>query len=160
MSTLTIIVATDSQRGIGIHNTLPWRLPADLAHFKRITSGHPIIMGRKTFDSIGRPLPNRRNIVISRNPDWRCDGVETVDSIAAALHMVGTAEAFVIGGAQIFTETLPLVQRLIVTEIGKSFDCDTFFPPISARDWIEVAREQHHDTENDFDYAFVTYQRR
>jgi dihydrofolate reductase len=83
-SRLSIIVATDANRGIGINNTLPWHLPEDLAHFKRTTTGHPIIMGRKTFDSIGRPLPNRRNIVITRNPQWSHPGVESVGSVAAA----------------------------------------------------------------------------
>ncbi|MDP3842033.1 MAG: dihydrofolate reductase [Oxalobacteraceae bacterium] len=162
MSKLTIIVAIDALRGIGINNALPWHLPQDLAHFKRVTTGHPIIMGRKTFDSIGRPLPNRRNIVISRNPDWRHDGVEVVNSVAAALQLIGDAdtEAFIIGGAQIFAETLPLAERLIVTEIDKNFDCDVFFPPISAQDWREVAREQHHCAQDGFDYAFVTYQKR
>lgn len=160
MSPITIVVAIDSQRGIGIRNTLPWHLPADLAHFKRITSGHTIIMGRKTFDSIGRALPNRRSIVISRNPDWRHDGVETVTSINAALQLAGDADVFVIGGAQIFAETLLLAERLIVTEIDKNFDCDVFFPPISDRDWREVARELQHCPQNGFDYAFVTYQKR
>ena len=100
---LTIIVATDAQRGIGIHNTLPWRLPEDMAHFKRITSGHPVIMGRKTFDSIGRALPNRRNIVITRNPEWRHDGVESVDSLSAAIALAAASDgpAFIIGGGQI-----------------------------------------------------------
>ena len=125
---LTLIVATDRQRGIGINNTLPWRLPEDLAYFKRTTSGHPIIMGRKTFDSIGRPLPNRRNIVVTRNANGAHEGVETAPSLNAAASTAGDAEAFVIGGAQIYTEALPHADRLIVTEIGKTFDCDTFFP--------------------------------
>ncbi|NMM36724.1 MAG: dihydrofolate reductase [Glaciimonas sp.] len=168
MRKLTIIVATDSLRGIGINNTLPWHLPQDLAHFKRTTSGHPIIMGRKTFDSIGRALPNRRNIVISRNPGWRHDGVEVAATVAAAIQLVGDANsdtnadaaAFIIGGAQIFVETLPLTERLIVTEIDKNFHCDVFFPPISTQEWQEVAREQHHCAQNDFNYAFVTYQKK
>src|SRR5579864_9550221 len=126
---LSIIVATDANHGIGINNTLPWHLPEDLAHFKRTTTGHPIIMGRKTFDSIGRPLPNRRNIVITRNPQWQHAGVESAGSIAAAAALVhdSGAEAFIIGGAQVYAEALPLAERLIVTEIAKSFDCDAFF---------------------------------
>ncbi|MGZ5780850.1 MAG: dihydrofolate reductase, partial [Burkholderiaceae bacterium] len=120
MPHLTIIVATDTQRGIGINNQLPWRLPEDLAFFKRTTSGHPIIMGRKTFDSIGRPLPNRRNIVITRNPEWKHEGVEAVTSLQAAAKLVGDTEAFIIGGAQIYVEALPLTDRLIVTEIDKT----------------------------------------
>lgn len=156
---LTIIVATDRQRGIGINNTLPWRLPEDLAHFKRTTSGHPIIMGRKTFDSIGRPLPNRRNIVVTRNAEWKHEGVEAAPSLKAAAGMVGDAEAFIIGGAQVYAEALPYADRMIVTEIGKTFDCDTFFPEIDHRQWKEVARDRHHSEQSGFDYAFVTYER-
>src|SRR3954469_18544425 len=120
-SHLTIGVATDSRGGIGINNTLPWRLPEDLAHFKRTTTGHPIIMGRKTFDSIGRPLPNRRNIVITRNPAWRHDHVDSATSLADAAALADGSEPFVIGGAQIFAEALPLSQKMIVTEIAKAF---------------------------------------
>lgn len=159
-SRLTIVVATDSRGGIGINNTLPWRLPEDLAHFKRTTSGHPIIMGRKTFDSIGRPLPNRRNIVVTRNPDWRHDGCDTATSVDAAIALAGDTETFVIGGAQIFTEVLPRADRLIVTEIDKIFDCDTFFPRIDLQQWKEVTRERYHSAQNDCDYAFVTYIRK
>ena len=156
---LTIIVATDLQRGIGVHNALPWRLPEDLAHFKRTTSGHPIIMGRKTFDSLGRALPNRRNIVISRNLEWQHEGVEAVTSFEAALQLVGDTPAFVIGGAQIYAEALPHTERLIITEISKAFDCDTYFPAVDWQQWKEVSREQHHSAQNEFDYAFVTYQK-
>jgi dihydrofolate reductase len=157
MPHLTIIVAIDTQRGIGINNQLPWHLPEDLAFFKRTTSGHPIIMGRKTFDSIGRPLPNRRNIVITRNPEWKHEGVEAVTSLQAAAELVGDTEAFIIGGAQIFVEALPLIDRLLITEIDKTFNCDTFFPQIDPSQWQEVARERYHSEQNGFDYAFVTY---
>lgn len=156
---LTIIVATDANNGIGINNALPWRLPEDLAFFKRTTSGHPIIMGRKTFDSIGRALPNRRNIVITRNPAWQHAGVETAPSIAAATQLCSGTPAFIIGGAQIFAETLHQADRLIVTEIAKTFDCDVFFPQIDPQQWKESARERHHSEQNDFDYAFVTYEK-
>lgn len=159
MAQLTIVVATDANRGIGINNTLPWRLPEDLAHFKRTTLGHPVIMGRKTFESIGRPLPNRRNIVVTRNPQWRHEGVEAVASLDAAIALVGDVPACIIGGAQIYAEALPRTGRLIVTEIGKTFDCDAFFPAIDLQQWQEVARERHHSDQNGFDYAFVTYQR-
>ncbi|MES2319014.1 MAG: dihydrofolate reductase [Pseudomonadota bacterium] len=159
MSALTIVVAIDAQRGIGIDNKLPWHLPEDLAHFKRVTSSHPIIMGRKTFDSIGRPLPNRRNIVITRNPEWRHDGVEAVASLEAAIALLGAAPAFVIGGAQIFAAAMPFVACMVVTEIAHSFDCDTFFQPLPAGEWIETAREPHHSDANGYDYAFVTYQK-
>jgi dihydrofolate reductase len=157
---LTIIVAFDRQRGIGIANQLPWHLPEDLAHFKRMTTGHPIVMGRKTYESIGRPLPNRRNIVITRNPDWRADGVEAAASIEDALRLLNGTPAFLIGGAQIFEQALGAADRMIVTEIDKNFDCDTFFPPIDAARWEETSRERHHSEANGCGYAFVTYRRR
>jgi dihydrofolate reductase len=158
--TLTIVVAIDAQRGIGVNNTLPWRLKEDLQHFKRTTTGHPMIMGRKTFDSIGRPLPNRRNIVVTRNPEWQHEGVEAVTSFEDAVKLAGDAEVMVIGGAQIFAEALPHTDRLIVTEIDKVFNCDTFFPEIDRQQWEETARERHHSDENECDYAFVTYQKK
>lgn len=154
---ITLIVAVDARRGIGVDNTLPWRLPEDLAHFKRVTSGHPVIMGRKTFDSIGRPLPNRRNIVVTRNGAWRHDGVDAVASLADAVALAGDGDAFIIGGAQIFAESMDIADRLIVTEIDHTFDCDTFFPPLAAGAWRETAREQHHSDANGFDFSFVTY---
>ena len=154
---ITLIVALDAQRGIGANNTLPWRLPEDLAHFKRTTTGHPVIMGRKTFDSIGRPLPNRRNIVVTRNGAWRHDGVEAVASLADAVALAGAGDAFIIGGAQIFAESMDIADCMIVTEIAHTFDCDTFFPPLAAGEWRETAREQHHSDANGFDYSFVTY---
>jgi dihydrofolate reductase len=159
MTQLTLIVAMDARRGIGIDNKLPWHLPEDLAHFKRLTSGHPIIMGRKTFDSIGRPLPNRRNIVITRNPQWRHDGAEAVTSLEAAIALAGDAPAFIIGGAQIFAAAMGLAGRMVVTEIDHTFSCDTFYPPFDGALWRETARETHHSDVNGYDYAFVTYEK-
>jgi dihydrofolate reductase len=156
---LTIVVAVDARLGIGVNNQLPWRLPEDLAHFKRVTMGHPIIMGRKTFDSIGRPLPNRRNIVITRNRNWEHEGVDAVGSLEEALKLLKDVPACIIGGAQIFNEALPKTGRLIVTHIDKEFDCDTFFPAIDPQQWKEVARETHHSEANGCDYAYVTYER-
>ncbi|TYQ19822.1 UNVERIFIED_ORG: dihydrofolate reductase [Zoogloea ramigera] len=160
MRNLTIIVATDQQRGIGINNTLPWKLPEDLAHFKRLTTGHPIIMGRKTFESIGRPLPNRRNIVVTRNADWRHDGVETVASLKAAVALLDGADGYVIGGAEIYAQSMALATTLIVTEIGQTFACDAFFPEIDAAAWLETARASHVAAASGLPYAFVTYSRR
>lgn len=159
MTQLTIVVAIDAKRGIGVNNTLPWHLPEDLAHFKRVTLGHPIIMGRKTFDSIGRPLPGRRNIVITRNPDWRHEGVDAVTSLAAAIALVGDEPASIIGGAQIFNESLPLADRMIVTEIEHTFECDTFFPELAPGAWKETARVKLHSDANGFDFSYVTYER-
>ncbi|MEO7030874.1 MAG: dihydrofolate reductase [Herbaspirillum sp.] len=156
----TILVATDAAGGIGIHNTLPWHLPADLAHFKRLTTGHTIIMGRKTFDSIGKPLPNRRSIVITRNPDWQHAGVESVPSLTTALQLAGDDQMFVIGGAQIFAEALPHATRLELTRIEHQFECDTFLPPLDLSQWHETARVSTPATADSFSYAFITYQRK
>ncbi len=160
MTQLTIIVAMDSQRGIGIDNTLPWKLPEDMAHFKRVTTGHPIVMGRKTFDSIGRPLPGRRNIVITRKPDWRHDGVETASSVEAAVALVAGQPAFIIGGADIYRQAMAVADELIVTEVKKTYNCDAFFPAIDGKQWQECAREEHASPSAALEYAFVTWRRR
>lgn len=156
---ITLVVAMDARRGIGIDNKLPWHLPEDLAHFKRVTLGHPIIMGRKTFDSIGRPLPGRRNIVVTRNPYWRHEGVEAVGSLEEAVALAGDEPASVIGGAQIFEGALDLADRMIVTHIEREYDCDTFFPEIDPAKWTATAREPQHSQAQDLDYSFVTYDR-
>lgn len=157
---LTLVVAIDAERGIGVDNQLPWHLPEDLAHFKRVTLGRPIIMGRKTFDSIGRPLPKRRNIVITRNPGWAHEGVESAGSLQAAIALLNGEPASIIGGAQIFNEAIGLADRMIVTEIDHVFRCDTFFPPIDPAVWQESAREQHHSEANGYGFAYVTYIRK
>jgi len=156
---LTLVVAMDAQRGIGIENRLPWHIPEDLAHFKRVTLGHPIIMGRKTFESIGRPLPGRRNIVVTRNPDWSHAGVEVAGSLDAAVALAGDGPASIIGGAQIFAEALPLAHRLTVTDIERTYRCDTFFPAIDPAVWSAVAREEHRSAADDVAFSFVTYER-
>jgi dihydrofolate reductase len=155
---LTLVVAMDAERGIGIGNKLPWHLPEDLAHFKRLTSGHPIIMGRKTFESIGRALPNRRNIVITRNPRWYHKDVESVDSLQRAIALVGSTQAFIIGGAEIFGISMALADRMVITEIHHTFECDTFFPAAPRGVWRETSRERHHSEANGYDYSFVTYE--
>lgn len=166
MSQITLIVAVDAARGIGLANQMPWHLPEDLAHFKRLTSGHPIVMGRKTFDSIGRALPGRRNIVITRNAAWQHDGVERAGSLAEALAMCddagSAAPVFVIGGGQIFAEALAmdLASTIELTEIGRDFGCDTFFPALVAHDWSETARARHHCDAGGYDYSFITLQRK
>ena len=159
MKHLTLVVALDAQRGIGIDNKLPWHIPEDLAHFKRLTSGHPIIMGRKTFDSIGRPLPKRRNIVITRNAQWRHEGVETASSLQAAIELVGDDTAFIIGGAQVFNDAMALAGRMVVTEIDHTYACDTFFPALEPGAWTETAREAYHSDASGVDFAIVTYQK-
>lgn len=156
---ITLVVAMDVQRGIGIDNQLPWHLPEDLAHFKRVTLGYPIIMGRKTFDSIGRPLPKRRNIVVTRNADWSHDGVEVAGSLQEAVALAGDEPASIIGGAQIFHESMGLADRMIITHIDGVYRCDTFFPEIDPATWIETAREEHRSADG-VAFAFVTYERR
>jgi dihydrofolate reductase len=155
---ITFIVAMDRQRGIGINNRLPWHLPEDLAHFKRTTTGHPIIMGRKTYESIGRPLPNRRNIVVTRNASWRAEGVETAASPQAACDLIAEGEqAFIIGGAELFAQTLALADCLIVTEIDGVYPCDTFFPEINSDQWKETDRQAYHSAASGLAYEIVIY---
>ena len=158
MSHLTIVVAMDSRRGIGINNQLPWHLPADLAHFKAVTVGKAIIMGRKTFESIGRPLPKRRNIVVTRNLEWKHDGVEVAHSLQEAIALLNGESASIIGGAEIYKEALPYTDQLIITCIYSSFQCDAHFPQLDYADWKEHTRD-HIDTDPRFDYAFITYRR-
>jgi len=160
MTLLTLIVAKARNGVIGRDNALPWRLPEDLAHFKRTTMGAPVIMGRKTWDSIGRPLPGRRNIVVSRNPALQLAGAEVAPSLEEAQRLcVGVEQVFLIGGAQLYAEALPSADRLVVTEIDAEVEGDAHFPPIDQSRWVETARESHHSETNGFDYAFVVYER-
>lgn len=158
MSSFSIIVATDKKNGIGIQNKLPWHLPEDLAHFKRTTTGHTVIMGRKTYESIGRPLPNRRNIVLSKNLNWKAPGVETFSSLTE-INNLQDDEIFIIGGAQIYELTLKDVSKIIITEIDADFACDAFFPVTPPSEWKEVSRETHYSEKNQFHFSFVTYLR-
>lgn len=156
---ITLVVAMDAQRGIGVDNQLPWHLPEDLAHFKRVTIERPIIMGRKTFDSIGRPLPKRRNIVVTRNRDWSHEGVEVAGSLEEAVALAGDEQASIIGGAQIFTESMGIAGRLIVTHIDGLYRCDTFFPEIDPAVWTASAREEHVSKDG-VAFSFVTYEKK
>lgn len=159
MTVLNLIVAYSRNRVIGKDNELPWRLPADLAHFKRHTIGKPIIMGRKTWESLGRPLPGRLNVVISRSGQGDYTGAVVVDSLERALEAVkGNPEAFIIGGAQLYQQSLPIVQRIIATEIQAHIDGDAYFPPLDPQDWLEKAREPQPE-ENGLGYDFVQYER-
>ena len=159
MSKLSIIVAMSSNRVIGVNNTLPWHLSEDLKHFKFLTVGHTIIMGRKTYDSIGRSLPNRRNIVISRNIEISCEGAEVVHSIENAFSISkNDGEVFVIGGSNIYEQALHLVDHLYITEIKKSFLGDAFFPEINKSIWVETSREDHIANDG-LEFSFVNYQK-
>jgi len=159
---LTLIVARARNGVIGKDNAMPWRIPGEQAYFKRVTMGHPIIMGRKTWESIGRPLPGRRSIVISRNTAFAAPGAEVVTSLDAALaRCVGAAEAFVIGGAELYRLALPSAHRLLITEIDHDFDGDTYFPAPDPAQWREAARDHHAPTdERPFAVDFVEYVRR
>ncbi|MFA6311437.1 MAG: dihydrofolate reductase [Sterolibacterium sp.] len=158
---ITLIAAVAKNRVIGAGNTLPWRLPEDLKRFKALTLGHPIVMGRKTWESLGRPLPGRTNIVVSRNGDFAAVGAQRVGSVAEALTVAaatGSDEVFIIGGAEIYRQALPFAQRLQLTEIDRDFAGDVHFPAVDPALWRETAREPHQSGAG-FDYAFVTYER-
>ncbi len=158
---LSIIVAKSTNHVIGNKNQLIWHLPADLKHFKEITSGGAVIMGRKTFESIGRALPNRNNIVITRTKNLKMDGVSVVNSLEDALKVAEKDEkVFIIGGGDIYAQALNLADTLHITEIHQEFDGDTFFPEIDKNLWIEVARTDcQPDEKNPIPYSFVTYKR-
>jgi dihydrofolate reductase len=141
---VSLIVAMAADRVIGVDNALPWRLPDDLKRFKAVTLGKPVLMGRRTFESIGRPLPGRLNIVLTRNPDFRVAGVVAVPSWAAALQAAGDApELMVIGGALLYTQALPLAQRIYLTEVHAQVPGDAQFPEFAAAEWQEIEREEH-----------------
>ncbi len=161
MTSLSLIVAMDNNRLIGNKNELPWHLPADLAFFKRTTMGKPIVMGRKTFESIGKPLPGRRNIVITRDPNFSAAGCEVADSIEAALSLTGgDDEVMLIGGASLYQQTLDLATQLYITRIHHSFEGDTWFPEINLGEWIEEYREDFAaDHANQYAYSFIKYVR-
>jgi dihydrofolate reductase len=162
---LAVIVAQSENRVIGCENRLPWRLPEDLRYFKQVTMGKPIIMGRKTFESIGRPLPGRDNIVITRDPGWRAEGVTVVRSPAAALERLCQAEpavkeAMVIGGAEIYRQMLPQAERLYLTQVHAQVEGDALFPELVQDEWCEVSREDHPASgDNPYPYSFIVMER-
>jgi dihydrofolate reductase len=159
MTHLSLIVAMDKNRLIGSDNQLPWHLPADLAFFKRKTMGKPILMGRKTYQSIGRPLPGRRNIVISRDSGFAADGCETATSIDAALDLCrDDDEVMLIGGASLYAQTLERAKRLYITRIQHEFSGDTWFPEFDSARWSLVEQQDFEpDDNNPYPYSFVKY---
>jgi dihydrofolate reductase len=164
---MSLIVAMSDNRVIGRNNAMPWHLPEDLKFFKRVTMGKPIIMGRNTYESIGKPLPGRANIVITRNPDYLVDGVHVVNSVEEAIELAGQltapdseAEIMVIGGSQIFDLTLPIADRIYLTELHTKIQGDVFFPRFPRDQWQEIARENRPATpENPFTYSFLILER-
>lgn len=160
---VSIIVAMGHNRAIGYKNALPWRLPADLQHFKQKTSGHHVIMGRKTFESIGRVLPGRTFIVVSRQTGYRAEGCLVVNSVEEGISLAkrnDETEAFIIGGMEIYTQALPLCDRLYITEVEASPMADAFFPDYDESQWklVELSR-QPADQKNEFAMRFVTLER-
>jgi dihydrofolate reductase len=154
---LTLVAAMGRNRVIGLDGDMPWHFSEDLKHFKRTTIGGVMIMGRKTFDSIGRPLPGRRSIVITRSTDWSHEGVEVVHSLEDALALAGAeAPVFVVGGGEIYAQALPLATRLVLTEIDDAPDGDTYFPDWPRAEWTETSRIAG---ETDPELAFVTWER-
>ena len=156
------LVAAVARNGvIGANNTLPWRLPADLKHFRSLTTGHTIVMGRKTWESLGRPLPERQNIVVTRSPDYTARGALVVASLDAVLAAAALpAPIFCIGGGELYRAALPRADALYLTEIDRDFVGDATFPAFDRRAWRETARESHaSDTPDGFAFAFVTYRR-
>jgi dihydrofolate reductase len=158
---LTLLLARARNGVIGAKGGLPWHLPEDLAHFKRTTMGHPIVMGRKTWESIGRPLPGRRSIVVTRNRNYIATGAEVVTSLDEALaRCKDTEEIFVIGGAEVYAAALPRADRLLLTEIDADFEGDTFLPAPSAAEWREASRVRRPPAgERTFAFDFVDYRR-
>ncbi len=165
---ISLIVAMSQNRVIGRQNQMPWHLPDELKYFKRVTMGKPVLMGRNTFESIGKPLPGRPNIVITRNPDYEADGISVVTSVEDALDLAesltehdANMEAMVIGGAQIFAATLPLADRLYLTEVHAVIDGDVFFPEFQRERWRIVARDEHAaDEKNPYAYSVLVLERR
>ncbi len=161
---ISMIAAMAHDRVIGKDNQMPWHLPADLAHFKRVTLGKPVLMGRKTFESIGRPLPGRRNLVISRNPGYQAEGIEVVGSVEAARALLASSaveELMVIGGGHLYAEMLPSADRLYLTQIDLVVEGDTRFPAFDDGQWQRIDCESHPaDEKNPHPYRFETWQRR
>lgn len=158
---ISLIAAIDRNHAIGKDGVMPWHLPADLKFFKRITMDKPVIMGRKTFDAIGKPLPGRLNIVVTRDTSWQHDGVYVAHSMEDALRAAAEyEEVMIIGGANLYGQMLPDADRLYLTEIDAEFEADTFFPALDNAQWQEINREQHTaDEKNAYPYSFVTLER-
>lgn len=153
-----IIVAKSRNGVIGDSNKLIWRLPADLANFKKITTGHSIVMGRKTFESIGKPLPGRRNIIITRNPDYEVKDCELVNSLEEALLLTGN-DCFIIGGGEIYKQSLDIASKIYLTLVDEDFTGDTIFPELDDN-WFKSSEENFSsDEKNPYNYSFITYER-
>lgn len=162
MNSLSIIVAMAKNRTIGVNNTLPWRCPEDLKHFKALTMGHHMIMGRKTFDSIGKALPGRTTVVVTRDRNLQIEGCLVAHSLPDAIKLCAAdSQTFIVGGAEIYTQSLDYIDNLYITEIQQDVEGDAHFPEFDSSRWQEVAREiRHQQSPQTLEYHFVTYHRK
>ena len=160
---ISLVVAAASNNGIGKGGTMPWHLPNDLKHFKNVTWGMPVVMGRKTFDSLGKPLPGRKNIVITRQPDWKAEGAVAVKSMDDALFLVketDALEAMIIGGGEIFKMMFEKANRIYMTRVEAEPEADTFFPSIDHKQWTLVSIKNHEaDEKNSFNHSFQIWEK-
>ena len=152
--TIILLAAVGANHVIGREGEMPWHLPEDLAHFKATTMGHTLVMGRKTFDSIGRALPGRRTVVMTSQIGWHAPSVEVAHSLAEALALAGPTEVFIVGGGEIYQQAMPFADQLMLTEVDQSPEGDVVFPTIDPAHWRETARQAHEG------FAFVTYERK
>jgi dihydrofolate reductase len=155
---IKIIVAISKNRVIGDSNKLIWHLPADLKRFKEVTGGHPIVMGRKTYESIGRPLPNRRNIIITKDEEFEVEGCEVVNSIEEAL-LLTNSDCFIIGGGEIYKQSLHLAEKIYMTQVDEEFDGDTTFPELPASWYVSNKEDFESDEKNPYNYSFIFYEK-
>jgi dihydrofolate reductase len=157
---ISLIVAMGNNRVIGQGNQLPWRLSADLKYFRQTTMGKSLIMGRKTYETIGRPLPGRTNIILTRNEDYQAEGCLVVHSLEEALELAGEGEVMIIGGGQLYRQFMPMADRIYMTQIDSEFDGDTFFPVLNFAHWSVIKRsETMLDETSALTYTFITYER-
>lgn len=157
---ISFIFAMDRNRAIGVNNKLPWHLPGDLKFFKSVTMGHPILMGRKTYESIGKPLPGRRNVILTQNTEYKAEGCEVLHSVQEAIDAFRDQELFIIGGAEIFNLFAASVNRMYITFIEHEFEADTFMSDLDLSAWTLVSSEQGERNEkNPYDYYFRIYER-
>jgi len=160
MMSLSVIVALAKNRVIGLNNTLPWYLPEDLKRFKQLTMGHHIIMGRKTYESLGRLLPGRQTVIVTRNPDYKVDGAIVVHSLEQAISVSSAdSEAFLIGGAELYQQSLPLAKRLYLTMIDAEFEGDAYFPEIELDHW-DLLEQQDLISQQGWAFHYLSYQRK
>lgn len=156
---LSIIAALDDQRGIGYQNRIPWHLPGDLSRFKMITMGHHLILGRKTYQSIGKPLPGRKMVVLSRDPEYTLEGSLVASSLQEGLQIArdaGENEVFLIGGAEIYEMALPIADRMYLTEVHTTSQADVFFPDYEPNNWLKICQQEYSaDQDNPFGYTFL-----